>query len=262
MTSQTWAVANSELLRHLGVLDEFRARLDKVALGEARQGSRADADAASGFPGWVYAAQNIAMGFDHLRAWRWLLESGKVPQLAHMTLIRAAFEGAATALWLLGSDDSAERVRRAAILGLEDLRNRRTFESLVETRARAEAADRGEALASFDWGSAKSGGDRYNEHMRAMIAAGIAKADIPNYTTLLEDYGPGAHVYALTSAFAHRREWTLAFADEVNRVADPGTREAGALQVMPSAIWALTMTESALQEMAEATRALEAHLGW
>jgi hypothetical protein len=259
VTRDPWPAAVTGLLETLSDLDGFAARLQTLAVGAPGPGSDADLDGAIGFTGATYAAQNLAMGVDHLRAWRWILQSGRVPQFAHMTLMRAAFEGAATALWLLGSADSAERIRRAAVFGLEDLRNRRVFEGLVASRAREEAAERGEELKPFEWGSAKSGAARYDDRLAEMRSSGIEKADIPNYSSLIEDYGPGAHVYALTSAFAHRREWTLAFADELDRIADTGAPGAGAIQVAPSARWALTITESVMDEVRRALDDLESH---
>lgn len=201
------------------------------------------------------------MALDHVRTWKWLLEAGLVPQFAHMTLMRAAFEGTATALWLVDEPDSAERVRRAANLGLEDLHNRRAFEALVASRAAKEASERGQAATPFDWGTAKSGSDRYGEFLVRMTDAGIEKGAVPKYTELIEIHGPGAHVYSLTSAFAHRREWSMAFSEEVNRIDDTGMPGSGALQITPSPTWAVRITESVMVELETALMALEAHMG-
>jgi hypothetical protein len=244
----------------LAPVDGFARRLESIALGRPEPGSRCEIDGVVGFEGATYAAQNVSMGLDHLRTWQWLLECGRAPQFAHMTLMRAAFEGAATALWLLGSDASAERVRRAAIFGLEDLRNRRTFEAQVEARAQADAAASGETRSPHDWGTARSGSQRYHDRRSAMTAVGIEKTDIPTYTALMEDFGPGAHVYQLTSAFAHRREWAMAFADELARLDDTGMPGSGAIQLRPSADWALKITDSSMTELGAALDALEAHL--
>ena len=260
MTLDAWAAAQPRLLGMLAPLDDFGRRLESIALGRPEPGSRCEIDGAGGFEGATYAAQNVSMGLDHLRTWRWLLECGRTPQFAHMTLMRAAFEGAATALWLLGPDASAERVRRAAILGLEDIRNRRTFEAQVEARAQADAAAHGETRPPYDWGRARSGSQRYDDRRLAMTAAGIEKTDIPTYTTLMDDWGPGAHVFQLTSAFAHRREWAMAFAEEVARVEDTGMPGSGAIQLRPSASWALKITDSSMTELEAALGALEAHL--
>lgn len=260
MTSDGWTNAEPELVRMVAPLDDFSRRLERIAIGAPEPGSRGATYGQTGFEGSTYAAQNLAMAVDHVRSWRWLLEARRIPLFAHMTLIRGPFEGAATAHWLLQADDSAERVRRAAIFGLEDLRNRRTFEALVEARAQADAAERGAALAPEDMGTT-SGARRHDERLANMSAMGIGKADIPKYTNLMEEYGPGAHVYALTSAFAHRREWAMAFSDEVDRLDDTGMPGSGALQIGPSVHWALTMTESVMNELRAALELLEAHLG-
>lgn len=265
IVNDEWPDAIAELLRLLDPIDAYRQRLSKIALGSHLPGSRAEMDAASPFEGAlaIYASQNVAMGLDHLRAWRVLVRADDITEFAYMTLLRSALEGAATARWLLGSDDSAERVRRAAILGLEDCRQRAstTLEAGIARIAEREAAERGETYKPHTWeGDARSGADRYDDHLAKLSAAGIAKQGPPNLTDLIRDYGPGAHFYQLTSAFAHRREWSMAFAEERARIEDTGPG-AGAIELGPSSFWTARMTDVAMDEIKDALNELEAYLG-
>lgn len=258
-----WPDAINKLLRLLDPIDEYRQRMSRIALGSHQPGSPAEMDSASAFEGAVsiYAGQNVAMGLDHLRAWRVLVKAEDITEFAYMTLLRSALEGAATARWLLGSDDSLERLRRAAILGLEDRRQRRTLEAEIAKIAEREAAERGETYEPQTWeGDARSGADRFDDHLAKMTAAGIAKQGPPNLTDLIRDYGPGAHFYQLTSAFAHRREWSMAFAEERARVEDTGPG-AGAIELGPSSFWTVRMTDVAMDEIKDALNELEAYLG-
>jgi hypothetical protein len=259
-----WSAARAQLLKRLEAIDAHRERLSRTALGSPRPASRAEIDANSPFQASVaiYAGQNVAMGLDHIRAWRVLVRADEITDFAHMTLLRSALEGGATAQWLLGSDDSAERVIRAAILGLEDHRQRRTLEAEVANVAEREAAERGEIYEPHNWeGGARSGEDRYADHLATMTAAGMDEERPPSFTDLMRDFGPGAHFYQLASAFAHRREWSMAFAEERGRVEDTGPG-AGAIQLGPSSFWAVRMTDVAMDELEHALDELEAYFGY
>jgi hypothetical protein len=235
-----------------------------VALSPAEPGSRAATDAlgmAEG-SGAAYAGQNISMALDHLGAWRSLLLARLVPGFAHMTLLRAAIEGSATARWLLESDSTGERSRRAAVFRLEDLRHRRSFEAEIERLGREEALERGEVYEPTKWeGKARSGAQRYDDQLAAMNAADIKNEPPPALTSLVDTFGPGAYVYRLTSAFAHRREWAFSISDELDRVEDTGLAGTGAIQVEASPEWALEITVIAVEQIELALAALEAHLG-
>jgi hypothetical protein len=105
-------------------------RLTATSRAGAQAGSDAATDEASPLGHHVrMAIDHLMTGLDHLVMWHRLLTAGVQPYASHITLIRGAMEGAVTCRWLIDPrEDSAERVRRAVALLLEDYGNREDFE--------------------------------------------------------------------------------------------------------------------------------------
>ena len=191
------------LLGILSLIPSEFARANEVLREGPRPGSIAASDARrplGNLPSTL-AGQNLSVAFEHLITWRELLAAQTLPAFAHMSLLRCAFEGAATVHWLVEAGvDATIRVQRGAVMQLEDYRNRREFEK-----------GRGIQDGAFT-GRAKSGSARYEEHQAKMAAAQIPGSPrVPTATRLVDQYGAGAWAYQLTSGFAHRKQWSLLF---------------------------------------------------
>jgi hypothetical protein len=228
-------------------------------------GSRAVEDSTSWMPGATiaFAHQNIYLGVDHLRAWRSILASGDTPQFAHVTLLRAATEGATVANWLLRPDRAEERTDRVANYRLEELRLGRELERTIQRRLREEAA-RGDELAIAALASDEGrlpGAEFYESHLAEMTSRGVTAMRPPTFTSLAEEYGWGAGLYQLMSGIAHRREWAMyELATELGgaEIVGPGV---SMKPIQMSTGWALSVTHSTLEAVAGARNSLAEYMG-
>ncbi len=241
------------LLDQLAVIESFAARAGWLAINGPREGSSGAVDGVStfgGLPG-TFAAQNLGVSIEHLVTWQRMVERGILPSFAHMTLLRGALEGAATARWLIEeSVGSAERIRRAVAYQLEDHRNRRAFE---------EGAD----LTNSEWPEGTmSGAGRHAELLVAMEEATVARTEVPKFTWLVDNYGPGAWAYQLASGVAHRRQWATVLMSHRKRQGDgPSMAGSSAIETTIDATSTLAMTHMALQFAGKALEEFERYLG-
>ncbi len=195
-------------------------RLTATSRAGAEIGSDAATDEASplGHHVRIMAIDHLMTGLDHLVMWNRLLTAGVQPYASHVTLIRAAMEGAVTCRWLIDPrEDSAERIRRGVALLLEDYGNREDFE-------------RDFGIAEAVNPPAKTAAARRAELKAERIAAKIGSTQAPKMTTLFGRYtglppARGRAVYRLLSAWAHGKQWkgmTARFEVVEGAVAVPG----------------------------------------
>jgi hypothetical protein len=249
----------------LADVDISRARIQAVAMGAPLAGSDAAEDglARKGGLAGTFAVQQVMTALDHLLAWRTLASAGHLSTFAHMSLLRSALEGSATARWLIERKaGSPERVRRGAVAQLEDWRQRRSFETSIEVTEKTWKGEQG----------GKSGEQRYREHLEVMRELGMvpvpAAGDkelppkMPDSTWLVDKYGGGEWAYRVLSGFAHRAAWATGMLSthrrEVDTPALPGSR---GIEVVADWRWTLRMTALAAEQTRMAVTEAEAYFG-
>lgn len=250
----------------LGDIESHRLRMQRVATGEVVHGSDGATDGLSqkgGLAG-TFAVQQVSAALEHLLAWRALASAGHLSTFAHMSLLRSALEGAATARWLVEKDaGSSGRVLRGAVAQLEDWRQRRSFETSIKV---TEASWKGAS-------GGKSGAQRYREHLDVMRILGMVPPPLegekevpprmPDTTWLVAKFGGGEWAYRVTSGFAHRAAWAIGMLSTRRReVASPALPGSRGIEIVADWRWTLRMTAVAAEITRLAVAEVEAYFGY
>lgn len=215
-------VALAAIRKMLSGLDDLQRGRVKASQAVPDKGSLAAADAAfpdARFVG-IHAFQAISVALDHLLVWRLVVHGPIVPYAAHLTLLRAALEGAIRARWLLDCTiDSRTRVARGWAARRDDQVERDKFETSTEGDDDEEP---------HEPVSGKTARERLEELEAARLAtlhhkdptAGIPRVGFTDTTALMIASGH-ERWYRLASAAAHGgKEWGLAAA-VLTRSPDP-----------------------------------------
>jgi hypothetical protein len=139
---------------------------------------------------------------DHFHCLRSVIIEARIQHLAApFTLMRAALENAAVAVWLLRPDDQAERLLRRLRLEL------------------ANEADLDAAFNAIDYVPKRSSEERRRPVLERAEQLGLARSSLagrpPGWATLIRDAGeavrsgPGhcERMWRVCSGFAHGRQW-------------------------------------------------------
>lgn len=190
------------------VIDEWQNMVDHPA-PEVEPGSDLAFDTArSGTYDVGHAAwSGIAVAIDHLHALRELIvKAGSLHTYAPFSLIRSAMDNASLALWLIGPDDSDERVLRCLRVASENVRQSRDARAVLGPRAPQpprpddvrlqEITDIANALGINSRGAA---GARWAGYERIVEEAATL--------TRILDPGATAFLWRACSAFGHGRQW-------------------------------------------------------
>lgn len=171
--------------------------------------------------------------FDHLDTLRLLLvEAKSVPPYASYTLLRAAIENAATALYLVAPQDRQERVRRRLLMVAQDAADSDTVTKLIDP------AHDGKKLA-----------DRRAMVEKIGVAAGLTKGDVlgkgPSWRTIIRTAGEVSSLDAdevplllwhALSGVAHGQIWAdLAVLKKTEVEPTQGVNEDGVVSMMMTA---------------------------
>jgi len=240
-----------EIHTSLTAVEPLRVRL--YALVKPVRGSRAlqsEKRHPLGHLHTTFAMQALGVALDNLLAWNLIVQCGTYPIYAHMTLLRAALEGAATARWLVDpSVDYRERIRRGAIMQLDDWRQRAAFEGAVSAATSSQPRAR----------LGKSGAERMAEHHDAMQRSGITTERMPPITKIATDHGHLA-LWRMTSAFAHGSPWSALVSDLVEMPGEPlwGSRRA---RISPAMKYSAFVTKVAVDLVTKAVGEVESHYG-
>lgn len=208
-------VDDAEAYRRLA---QLFAEIDKWNAGEAepaqvQAGSRTAADDEATDPYHLSHAVAVALGaaHDHLHSLRTLIaDAGTLHTSSPFTLLRAAMEGAAQALWLLEPDDRRVRVLRRFQMAVRDADERRGthVRIMADDLSRTAEAERRFAAAC----------DRFAE---LSGRSGIARQEVlqrsKGFGAMVAASGPAAGVSAeqmegmwrLASGYAHGQSWSL-----------------------------------------------------
>ena len=239
----------------LEAVDGYVLRVD--SLKGAARGSPAAQSAKRTFGNLhsTFAVSALANGLDHLRAWSLILNGPDLPVSGFWALIRGGMEGAATCRWLVDPNvHYTERIRRGAVMQLDDWRERERFERSIGI-----GIDK-----VFPEGAGRSGAYRLATHVDRMRRAGLIAPDqdprrvtAESITNLMRAYG-SEPLWRMASGFAHSSPWT-GMLQELNAVT--GMTVEGSRQVLLSANvdYAYVGTLSALKTAREALEEVEAH---
>lgn len=160
----------------------------------------------------------LVSAVDHLDALRVLVEdAGVLHPRSPLTLLRAAIENAATAVWLLSPKSRDERVLRALRLQWADLGDRDKALNLIgvtPTVSRAEYKERLEAVAR------RHGLD--SDQVRRVTSdrttyTSILKAAAEHIDDVPAEYVP--FVWMASSGIAHARQWAVLAMSDIEKTA-------------------------------------------
>ncbi|MEU8132128.1 hypothetical protein [Streptodolium elevatio] len=167
-----------------------------------------------GTAGWVRCL--LPAGLLHVEVLRTLVaDVRRVDPFTPWTLLRAAVEDFATAVWLLDGPTRKVRQHRALRLWAEDFRNRAQHED-----------DTGHTPE----GSAKSGTERREEVQHLADMLGLRALARPHVTEIISDAAPVVGLdprqarasWRVASGFAHGRRWTPLRAAAPNEIIATG----------------------------------------
>ena len=244
----------AQLVQILGRVPDLVARAAAVGRSGVSPGSRAATDASTplGHHVRIQAIDRLASGVEHLDMWHRLLLAGVQPNTVHITLIRGAMEGAVTCRWLIGPEDSVERVRRGVALLLDDYANRREFED-----------DFGVSPDAIK-PPAKNAATRIAELKAARDTAKIGPIKVPSMTYRFGGYigmsAPhGRSMYRLLSAYAHGMQWKAMTTKFELVEGAPEVAGGRVAKVSANDEMAVMLTDLGVTTVAAALRELEAY---
>lgn len=192
--------------------------IDKWGAGEAQpvdvqRGSRTAGDDSVTAPYHLSHAVAVALGAaqDHLHALRTLVaDAGTLHTSSPFTLVRAAMEGAAQALWLLQPDDRRVRALRRFKMAVRDADERRRAHMRILEMNPKENVEREQLF--------KAACDRFVELAEP---SGITRQEVmersAGFGTMVAASGPYAGVsceqmegmWRMASGYAHGQTWSL-----------------------------------------------------
>lgn len=163
------------LTRSFAHYDTLAARAEALAVraGSSLAGDRS-ATPYSSVPDQVRASLGVAL--DHLHAFTIIVaDGGAVLPFAMFTLVRSAYEGAGTALWLLHPTSRDDRVLRSLKLARD---NRRQVHNLMEKSGREDPG----------WDRAIAALERDRDGRKALV--GVKLDRVSSVTDRLEEIAP------------------------------------------------------------------------
>lgn len=185
---------------------------------EARSSLAADDKPLHPWGASKFISSSFSAGLLHVEALTQLVtEARQVDPVSPWTLLRAALENFATAVWLLDGKDRVERRHRTLTLWAEDFRNRADHE-----------ADVNHVVTSPQ---GRTGTQRYEEVRQLALSLGLPGLPRPSATKIITEAATTAQLepdqtralWRVASGFAHGRFWPTLRAAEVrdlNRAAD------------------------------------------
>ncbi|MEW1725013.1 hypothetical protein ACIOWG_27240 [Streptomyces sp. NPDC087658] len=156
-----------------------------------------------------FISSSFSAGLLHVEALNQLVtEARQVDPVSPWTLLRAALENFATAVWLLDGKDRVERRHRTLTLWAEDFRNRADHEADVNH-------------ITSPWG--RTGTERYEEVRQLAVSLGLPGLPRPSATKIITEAAATAQLepdqtralWRVASGFAHGRFWPNLRAAEV-----------------------------------------------
>jgi hypothetical protein len=211
--------AQHSLMDAFARIDELAKRLDVAIINPPGPGSVAAVELANKSQAYAHniAATALQSAVDHLRAWRKLIEVGVVPMYAHMSLLRAAFESALLAYWLVEPGiDPLTRQARGIAAQKEDYDERNNFEKAFGMTAPPPKGKlAGRQVDRPDEGGNSAGIDQVGQEGQAGT-----QDDVRGMVELFDLYEPekpprkGQWRYRLYSGYAHAKSWALALGAE------------------------------------------------
>ncbi|WP_206797021.1 hypothetical protein [Amycolatopsis sp. MtRt-6] len=194
----------------------------------------------------------VGAAVDHFHASSLLISTGRVVHMnAQFTLLRAALENAATAVFMLGPDDSQERIFRALRIAWSDVVDQHNLLDNVNQPPRKSLAAHKTELQNLAKAQGMTKADVAKIAARALSYSMIVK------TAGAEAFGDKVGPLALTiwmvnSGSAHGKQWeAITKIDRANLVAtddvtvSQGQVTAGSTQLRLSAVMARRMIERA-----------------
>lgn len=165
-----------------------------------------------------FISSSFSAGLLHVEALTQLVtEARQVDPVSPWTLLRAALENFATAVWLLDGKNRVERQHRTLTLWAEDFRNRADHETDVNH-------------VTGLWG--RTGTQRYEDVRQLAVDLGLPGLPRPSATKIITEAAVTARLepdqtralWRVASGFAHGRFWPNLRAAEVHDVnrADDG----------------------------------------
>ena len=240
----------------LGPLDDYRNRLE--GLKRPPRGSRAAQTSKRVFGnlGTTFALSALSSATDHLLAWSLIVHGRLIPVSGHWAVIRGAMEGAVIVRWLLDPDQPyEERIRRSALMQLEDWRQRDRFERSL----------RGDG--EHPPGPGKSGADRVEETFARMKRVGIIPEEkllkdvqTESMTNMMRTYGHET-MWRMASAFAHSSPWSGMLTRKDAEVEGQAVTGSKRIRVSANMEYALAGTSVSMKLIRAALTDLESHYG-
>jgi hypothetical protein len=157
----------------------------------------------------------VVHSVDHLHALRALLGQAQIINLgAPYTLVRAALENAATAVWLLEPARRPERLRRRLKLAYDDAREEGNLQGLLPAKALQGKRTAQERMVEIQALAVKLGldpsdvaGRLSHEKIIRAVAKTTFRDDEESNEDRLSPEDQAALVWRLCSAFAHGKNW-------------------------------------------------------
>lgn len=255
MDAQQDAEIFQKIVAALEPIGTYKTRLEALKLPP--RGSRAAQSSKRVFGNLhtTFALSALSSATDHALTWRLIVHGPGIPVSGHWALIRGAMEGAVIARWLIDPTiEYAERIRRGAVMQLEDWRRRERFE-----RSLGVGVNHG-----FSPGTGKSGAERVVEHGARMKGAKLVPEDQDlkdvkpeSMTNMVRAYGHES-LWRMASAFAHSAPWSamLLQKEEIEGQAVTGSKR---VRVTARMDYAYVGTLAAMRGIKLAVSELETH---
>ncbi len=238
------------ILRLVENLDQMEARLKAAWERPARPGTPFASDRSIHESRFVriHAWQAVSSSIDHIRAWKLLVECGRIPITSHLTLLRSSLEGSVRARWLLDKRLAPlTRVARGYAAKRDDFEEHQKFQ---ESRGQPHPKPGPKGM----WAA-----ERIPELDKKRSDAGIPVVGYADTTSLMVKYD-FERWYRLASAAAHGKEWALSWS-EIQAAAAPLAPGISYGEVWASDEIALTLTDASIEAVGRALEAVEAYVG-
>jgi hypothetical protein len=186
-------------------VETYSLRVD--ALDHPKRGSPAKQSAKYTFGNLhtTFATSSLASAVDHARTWSLIIQGRAIPIGGYWSLIRGAMEGAATCRWLIDPKvDFQERIRRGAVMQLDDWRQRERFERSLGVGPDSPRDPKAR------WGFERVAETEAKMRRIGMIAQDVKGRDVkPLSTTDRVQAYANESMWRAASAFAHSSPWSM-----------------------------------------------------